>query len=222
MSQAQALMGQEELSSAPAILRETLLSSYVDGLLFVGELHGRGGWPAVDGAHRAPPASTEAVLHPDKYLRGELPDEVLIPPIAEVEAAGLEVYDADTLGELELKVYFGQRDDSVDEAAAAGWSGDRLHVYRRTGQTDRAAHAAVIWFTTWDDDAEADEAEVAARRVAGLAPPAERPTHVVAREGRAVLIVRHVDPTLVPPVRRAFIAFARALPSHPPTAGVAP
>ena len=41
--------------------------------------------------------------------------------------------------------------------AAAGWAGDLLVVYTR------GKESAVIWWTTWDTDADAEEAFRAAR-----------------------------------------------------------
>jgi hypothetical protein len=94
----------------------------------------------------------------------------------------------------------------VDEPAAAGWSGDRLRVYRHD-----QARPAVVWWTVWDDETEAREAEAAARRVAPRGPE-----HRVERAGRAVLILRWVPVALQSEPRAAFHAFAAGLPPEPP------
>jgi hypothetical protein len=149
----------------------------------------------------------EQVLHPEKYLTRERPDEVALPVFAAVERDGYRALPEDTLGELELAVYLGQRASSgVDEAAAAGWSGDRLRVYRHD-----TARPAVVWWTVWDDEAEAREAEAAARRVS---PPG--PEHRVERAGRAVGILRWLPPALHAEPRTAFQDFAAGLPEGPP------
>jgi hypothetical protein len=207
----------EELARAPAILRITLLSSYLDGLLFCGELHGRGGWEAINDAHRTPPVSTEQVLHPDRYLAGEMPDSVTVPDIQALADADLRTVESDRLGELELRVYFGQLDDGVDPVAAEGWSGDHLVAYR-----DGTGAGVVVWFTSWDDEHEATEAAAAARRILSRVPAPDRARHPVVRDGRAVLIVRNLDPALHTPVERAFAAFAQGLPAEPPRTGGAP
>jgi hypothetical protein len=213
MSDAQASpIPDAELRAAPPIVRETLIAAYLDGLVFAATLHGRGGWRAVDRAHREPPVSTEQILHPELYIAGQLPDVVRVPDLPALTAAGLEDHDDDVLGELEMGIYLGQLDPSgVDDPAAQGWSGDHIRVYKNG--TD--GHA-VVWFTAWDDEREAREAEAAARRIAEARTPAERPTHRVERRGRAVLIVRHLPASLHRPVRDAFRAFAGGLPAGPP------
>jgi len=204
-------IGDENLSNAPAIVRIPLVSAYLDGLVFAASLHGRGGWRAVDAAHRALPASSEQILHPDLYEQGELPDAIAIGELPELTAAGLTVFDEDSLGELELSVYMGQLDGSANAAAAAGWSGDRLRVYR-----DAQEATSVVWFMAFDDEGEAREAEDAARRVRAAAPPAEQARQSLLRIGRGLLLTRQLDAGLLPPVERAFGAFARSLPPSPP------
>ncbi len=212
-------VGDQELASAPAIVRVTLISSYLDGLVFSAHLHGAGGWGAIDEAHRHPPASSEQVLHPEKYFAHELPDAITLPRFAELEAAGWEKVEEDTLGEVEMKVYLGQLEASgVAEAAAAGWSGDRLRVYRKEG----SEHAACVWFTSWDDEDEAQEAELAAKRIVASIPEDRRSEHRVERRGRALLIVRHLPPALHRSVSESFAEMAASLPPAPQTATGAP
>jgi hypothetical protein len=215
VSQAESSERDPELARAPAILRVTLLSSYLDGLLFCAALHARGNWGAIDDAHRSPPVSTEQVLHPERYARGELPDEVVVPPFEALTARGFERIDDDRLGELELRVYFGQLVNGVDERAAEGWAGDQLAAYRNA-----EGRIAIVWFTTWDTVDEAVEAEQAALRVQTLST--NGPDDAVVRDGRAVSIVRALPSDLHPTVTAAFHAFASALPPSPPATGGAP
>ena len=58
---------QAQLARMPAILRETLLFPYQQGLAFVNGLAASGGWEAVNRAYSRLPDSTEQVLHPEKY-----------------------------------------------------------------------------------------------------------------------------------------------------------
>ena len=217
MAQARDGRQDPELSGAPAILRVTLLSSYLDGLLFCSALHGRGGWRAVNEAHRAPPISTEQVLHPQRYLSGELPDEVAVPSFDSLQAAGLRRFDTDQLGELELRVYFGQLTDGVDEAAADGWSGDEIAAYRSS-----EGEVSIVWFTAWDNREEAEEAALAANLVLHSVPAAARSRYSVTRSGRAVLIIRNLPGPLHASVDASFRRFASALPPEPPRTGGAP
>ncbi|MBY0262664.1 MAG: hypothetical protein K2Q20_09995 [Phycisphaerales bacterium] len=55
------------LARTPAILLETSLFPYQAGATFIATLLARGGYAAVDAAYGNPPASTEQVIHPEKY-----------------------------------------------------------------------------------------------------------------------------------------------------------
>lgn len=194
-SNPQAVAG-EEIERAPPIVRVPLVSRYLDGMVFCATLHGQRGWLAVDDAHRRPPESTEQVLHPERYLAGDTPIAITLPALPGLAAAGLTPHDEDTLGELEMGIWFAQsRTDGAqrDHRAAEGWGGDRLRVYR-----DETGRTSVVWFTLWDDESEAREAEAAARSNA----------QHVERIGTAVLILRDLPVALHPPVRAAFAAFA--------------
>ena len=71
----------QALNSMPAFLRETALFPYEAGLRFAMQLQMQGGWDAVNAAFATPPASTEQILHPDKYLAGEAPVAVTLPDV---------------------------------------------------------------------------------------------------------------------------------------------
>lgn len=200
-----ALVRGEKLDESPAILRVTLIAPYLRGLQFIAAVQGRGGWPAVNNAHRRPPVSTEQVLHADKYFDREPAESISVKDSAPVLRAGFERAAEDTLGELEMSVYLGQRRRSGrDEDAAAGWGGDQLVVYVREDTR------AVIWWTTWDDEAEADEAYRAARSVSPRGSAFR-----VEKRGRALLIVRGLPPKLHRSVRHDFTVFARRIGSRP-------
>ena len=159
----------------------------------------------MNNAHRRPPMTTEQVLHPEKYFAREPGEDIVMTDNQQVLAAGFKRIEEDTLGELELSVYLGQtRTSGTDDTAAAGWAGDRLAVYVRGDE------AAVIWWTTWDTDADAHEAFAAARAVSPKGSLAR-----VERKGRAVLIVRGLPAKLHRPVRNDFTSFARRIKAEP-------
>jgi hypothetical protein len=181
-----------ELEQAPAIVRVPLLSAYVDGLSFCASLHGSGGFAAVDRAHSAPPVSTEQVLHPERFAQPDTPTPVRLPDLPELTAAGYELVREDTLGELEMGVYFGQG-VSEDEAkrAADGWDGDRIRVYRMEG-----APSAVVWLSVWDTERDAEQAAYAAERVVRAGPKAWQSRCSVVRRGSSLLMLRDIAPAL--------------------------
>ena len=51
----------------PEILRRQLEFPYLEGQVFVTTLLGQGGWDSVDAAWDELPASTEQILHPERY-----------------------------------------------------------------------------------------------------------------------------------------------------------
>jgi hypothetical protein len=207
-----ALVRGEKLDDAPAIVRVTLVAPYLRGLQFIAAVHGRGGWPAVNNAHRRPPASSEQVLHPEKYFRRESVESFEVAEHPQVRKTGFKRVEVDTLGELELSVYLGQLSEGeTDAVAAAGWAGDQLAVYRRNDEL------AVVWWTTWDTEGDAQEAFEAARAVS---PRNSRAT--VERRGRSVLIVRGLPAKLHREAKGLFDTFAREVMSRPAPPSIRP
>jgi hypothetical protein len=174
-----------ELDSAPAIVRVPLLSAYVEGLGFAASLHGAGGWARVNRAHSEPPASTEQVLHPEHLARNEVPRVVRLPSAKSLLSGTHTLAIQDTLGELEIGVYFGLASDEPSaQRAARGWAGDRVYIFR--GERG----AAAVWVTSWDSERDAIEAEQAALRVQQRDSDADPSAQLVRRVARDVLIVR--------------------------------
>ncbi|MCB9619325.1 MAG: hypothetical protein H6724_07725 [Sandaracinus sp.] len=172
--------GNDSLLAAPPIVRVSLVAPYVAGLRFVRALHASGGWRKIDDAFARLPASMEQVLHPERYLQGEAPEPLTLPEFPAFAAAGFERVDEDTLGELELSVFFARgTGEDTNAAAAAGWAGDLLRLYRAG---DRPA---IVWVIRFDDPREATEAESALRRVAD-------PNDRFHRVNRSLLVCRHV------------------------------
>jgi hypothetical protein len=161
---------------------------HVDGLLFVARVRARQPWPAVDALWRDPPASSEQILHPDKYDACENPI-----PVPEAALPALPGFDppkaGDVLGELVIRAWLSTvLPADVAARAAAGWGGDRAALYqpaprRPDGGAPAAGTAtppALAWLTIWDDGGEADDFARAAAAVAGEAN--------VQRRGEAVAL----------------------------------
>ncbi|MGC4192532.1 MAG: Hvo_1808 family surface protein [Thermomicrobiales bacterium] len=142
------------LESAPAIFIDTLYFPYDQGGSFVSAIYENGGWDAVDDLYANPPVSTEQILHPDKYVSGEMPIEVQVSDPSAALGDGWTVLDDDTFGEFQISILLDTSDDiSDDEAAdaAAGWSGDRYVVVGNENDT------AIYWDTVWDSEDDANE-----------------------------------------------------------------
>jgi hypothetical protein len=148
------------MAKIPPIMRETLEFPYTMGLLFAQGRFGEGDWAAVDALYDRMPASTEQILHPEKYASNEVPIEVDLPDdLATRLGEGWTVTLEDTFGELQTAIWL--RESGVNraeaDAAAAGWGGDRLAVV--AGPNDTWALALK---TEWDTEADASEFEAAA------------------------------------------------------------
>ncbi|MFQ6100820.1 MAG: hypothetical protein ACE5OS_06245 [Anaerolineae bacterium] len=131
---------------------------YQEGAYFVVDLFLTQSWSGVNAAFADPPASTEQVLHPEKYHgHRDLPQEVTLPS---APGDGWQPVLEDTLGEFVLSVHLDEflDDPGWAERAAAGWDGDRIGVWQ-----DPEGRSLVLWQTVWDSGAEATEFEDAYR-----------------------------------------------------------
>lgn len=141
-------------SSAPMMLQETLLFPYLSGAEFVRRFKearpGQVPWNPL-------PASTEQVLHADRYLANERPVQVVLPTLL----AGTRVYE-NNLGEFETRLFLFQalNDLGTSARSAEGWAGDRYVV------TSLPAGPGIVWVTVWDTPIDAGEFRDAAQRAA--------------------------------------------------------
>lgn len=127
---------------------------YLAGLTFVTQLRAAGDWARVNDAYTDAPASTEQILHPEKYLAGEDPVEVEAAGLADVFGRGWRDLEPTTMGEAMIGIWLGHLGvgETAAASAAAGWGGDRLVV--ATGLDDAWVMA---WRIAWDSAADADE-----------------------------------------------------------------
>jgi len=162
------------LDSMPLWIRRQFLFPVEAGLPFVDALRSAGGWDAVNAAWRRPPASTEQILHPERYP-SDKPVKLEMPDMSSLLGGGWAVADERTLGELGVGVWLDDGQDGSPAAwAADGWGGDRLV---RLEGPDGAW--VVVWQTAWDSDGDADEFTGAADAAMADLPDA----HAVVRGG---------------------------------------
>ncbi len=124
---------------APLVLREALIFPYLQGAEF---MH----WWERERRDSLPygprmPVSTEQILHPARYARGDAPVVLGFAPDSGV------VYE-DVLGENEIRVILASLagSDEVQTVVPIGWGGDRFRLYR----TPKGE--ALVWYVVWDDD----------------------------------------------------------------------
>jgi hypothetical protein len=159
--------------SMPDFLQAQTLFPYLGGAAFVGELLRRAGgrWDLVNVAERLrPPASTEQVLHPERYLRADQPKRVRLGS----PGAGWTRVAGGTWGELQTREMLAAGGGGGDvDAAAAGWGGDRWALWRSAPVGDGCrspCRAEDVLVMRWRWDTARDRAEFAAalRRFVGV------------------------------------------------------
>ena len=163
---------QAQLDAAPPFIKDALLFPYLQGVTFVSTIWAQGGWAAVDRVFSRLPASTEQILHLDKYAANEQPVTVPLdaPAIAARLGSGWTETPADTLGEFQVGSWLRARGVTgagggiSGDTAAAGWGGDRYALI----DGPSGAYALVL-LTTWDTPADATEfATAATQAVVGV------------------------------------------------------
>jgi hypothetical protein len=125
---------------APRILRESIIFPYLAGADFLRWWYGSEHRDTVPFGARMP-VSTEQILHPDRYGRGDQPITLRFtgsePHLLYEDVMGefdIRVLEADLTGQAELTT-----------PVPLGWGGDRFRVY------DTPSGAALLWYIVWDD-----------------------------------------------------------------------
>ena len=99
-------LGDPTLTNMPWILRRQLEYPYAEGLSFVQSLYDQGGFDAVNATLKdSIPASTEQVLHPEKYLANETPVQIDAPDVSASIGEGWSMTYQQTMGELLMQVF---------------------------------------------------------------------------------------------------------------------
>ena len=143
--------GEEAMSVAPPIIRETFVFPYINGLDFVSRLR-EAGWETVDAAYADPPQSTEQILHPEKYLSRDEPQILALPPLSDTLGTGWHLVEAETLGEFQTNLYLAQQvDQATADLASQGWDGDQYALYVKDDAT------LLAFATVWDTLADREE-----------------------------------------------------------------
>ncbi len=142
----------EALAAAPAYLRAGLTFPYEYGTRFVQRIVSAQGWSALDAIWRKLPASTEQILHPEKYGQDE-PTTVQLPAtLASALGTGWREALRDVWGEADLILMLQEALGDDAFKAADGWDGSQ-YVFL-TNNSRRSVFAIEI---VWDSAVEARE-----------------------------------------------------------------
>ena len=150
------LSGRSLIDNAPIYIKEGLIFPYTKGLEFVKFVKARGGWESINTAYADLPASTEQILHPEKYLMDrDYPMAITIPDISAILTSTKWTLLLDNvMGEFSISLLKKQFFPTfTSKRMSEGWDGDKFQVWDDIVNK----HSALIWFTTWDEENEARE-----------------------------------------------------------------
>ncbi len=161
----------DDAGPVPDFVVDQLEWSYLAGQRFVDSLRELArGWKLVNYAIESrPPASTEQILHPRRYIHDDRPVEVRIDA-AELRARGWRRADSGDAGEFATAQLLAVgAPQAMAERAAAGWGGDRYELWRRDVSPAECADRcgddlALVVRWRWDTAGDAREFESAAGR----------------------------------------------------------
>jgi len=155
MNTAQPIPG---LENFPIFLTKIYMFPYTGGLLFT--MEGRTeNWGEINEAYADLPASTEQILHPEKYFENrDYPTILTLPELGSILGAEWELQENNNFGEYALGVlllHFFQESADVQKNLEArdGWDGDSYFSYYNEDENT----VALVWLTTWDSEGDSAE-----------------------------------------------------------------
>ena len=156
-TEAQSSRGSEDLTAfyaAPTFIQGTITFPYSEGYQFAVNLYLKtNDFSHINLAYGTLPASTEQIIHPEKYDAGEEPIKVSIPDPTELLGTGWTAIERNVMGELFLRSYLeSELEQEVAASAAAGWGGDEFLLIETPNIDD-----ALVIFSVWDTEEDASE-----------------------------------------------------------------
>jgi len=142
------------LANAPNVLKENLQFPYLYGARFVGAVLKNSSWPALDASYAHLPASTEQIMHPERFLDRDDPVKIELSDLSGALGRDWKKADADVNGEFGYLVALAEFiPKRAALKAASGWGGDRYALY----ENKLTGGIVLAQYTTWDTDTDARE-----------------------------------------------------------------
>lgn len=129
-----------QLHKAPDVVQQQFVMPHVHGLRFMAGVFKKKKWKGILRVLNEPPNSSEQILHPEKYLKLEEPEEIEIT----FKPEGYNLYHSGVIGEFYLGVMLGKHKSY--QSPPLGWGGDAFQIYRKD------KNYFMIWKSSWDDD----------------------------------------------------------------------
>jgi hypothetical protein len=177
----------------PDFLRSGLAFPYDAGTTFVEDLVAGAGIAGVDQAYREPPDSTEHIVHPERYRRGEVTASVA--PV-DVTVEGATATPSAAFGELQLDQLLSlSLDPGLVTQAVDGWRGDQYQIIESGGG---AAFGLSLKMLTGDDAIEVVAGLVAhAREVIDAGDGIEAEGGILWEGGRRYVFIDRIGDGLI-------------------------
>ena len=144
------------LSSAPLVLKASLLFPYQDGMLFEQVLlKDHGAKAAFAAVLDRPPSSSYEIMHPHAYEQHTQPALLTLPDLHPLLDAEYKPYDLGVMGALDVRMLgqlFGGAGPSAD--LAAGWDGGAYYAAQSksavaAGHGDSTASIGLLYLSRW-------------------------------------------------------------------------
>jgi hypothetical protein len=173
--------GMNATARTPEYLRELLISPYAEGGAFVQAWHRANPDLKLADLMRNIPATSEQVLHPEKYMEPDLPAVIDLGAVEGELPEGWESFYSNTLGEFDLLTLFSLHSGTAAEAAgmAAGWDGLRFRAFQNPDE-----YLVLVGSSVWDSELDAEEFHAGFSAV--LRNIGEPEDFTVVRDGRCV------------------------------------
>jgi hypothetical protein len=142
------------LAGAPRVLKENLQFPYLYGAGFVAAVLKGRSWQTLDDSYASLPASTEQIMHPDKFIARDNPVKIELPDLVALLGKDWKQEDADVNGEFGYQVVLAEFiSKRKARAAAAGWGGDRYALF----ENKTTCATVLVEYTAWDSASDAKE-----------------------------------------------------------------
>jgi hypothetical protein len=133
------------MAKSPLYLQQSLMFPYTGGLKFQQAVIEKSGNAGFSQVFKNPPASTQQVMHPEKYFSGAAPAEIKLP---EPAAAGdwKQLIDG-TVGEFDHAVLLEQYLSKKEaDALAPAWRGGHLALLEHR----KSKHVVLVYASEWE------------------------------------------------------------------------
>ncbi len=191
--------GADALGEAPEYLKRNLVFSYMGGLGFVQAVKKARGWKGVNALYEDMPASSEQILHPEKYLdQRDHPTLVTLPDFGPDLGKDWTHLWTNNWGELNLEILFKEFfPTSKTSSVTHGWDGDQYRVYEGPG-----GRLLSVWLTVWDSEKDAEQFVTAYKKLIGkkygVETPAEKSSlYEWQHDGQEIILERRGAEVLV-------------------------